>query len=129
MPLTLPQKPKTLAQELTEKAQNVTKGRDLAAVYEIADTPSVSFVDSSLKREPEDNKLGDALFRGIVSSTLDAQSSNHSPYLQPTNSAAIKELGKLGVDTSKIDREFFERNAWLKQYAQSGMNGVPLRMP
>lgn len=98
MPLNLPKKLKTLAQELKEKTQSGTTRQETASM------PSLT---------------------KMLSLNTSAQAGGET-YLQPTNSVAIKELGKLGVDTSKIDKEFFHRNAWLKQYARAGMNGVPL---
>jgi hypothetical protein len=104
MPLTLPQKTKTLVQELKEKAQNGTAGQGTADRTVTDRTQSL----------------------GIMAGSWDALIPRGSDYLQPTNIAAIRELNNLGVDTSKINKEFFERNATLKQYASIGMNGLPV---
>ena len=142
MPLTVPAKFKTLAQMLKEEAEKTTAARETAAVPtqpkahsfdaspQPAKTPKTA--TPTLSRDlaaayaisQMDEQLGDKLFQNIAAGTRDAL--NYSPYLQPTNSTPIRELNRLGVDATKIDKEFFDRYAWLKPHTRYLMNGVPM---
>ncbi len=144
MPLTVPEKTKTFAMELTEREQKNTAVRETAAMPAQPNAPSFN---ASLKpvqtpkaalpplsrdlaaayaASEKDGELRRKLLQRIAASTRDASSPYYSPYLQPTNSTPIRELSRLGVDTTKIGKDFFGRYAWLKPYARTTMNGVPL---
>ncbi len=144
MPLTVPAKFKTLAQMLKEEAEKTTAARETAAVPALPKAHSLDASSQSAKTPKTaiptlsrdlaaayaisqmDEQLGDKLFQNIAAGTRDALNLNYSPYLQPTNSTPVRELNRLGVDTTKIDKEFFDRYAWLKPYARTMMNGVPM---
>ena len=63
----------------------------------------------------------------VQESAKDPDSPYWRPYARPTNGVPVQELQKLGVDTSNLNRDWFEKNAWLGQYVRVGTSGLPVQ--
>ena len=75
------------------------------------------------RQEPEE---ADKLFTFLRLAERDPDGPYYRPYARPTNQMAMDELNRLGVNASGIDRQWLEKNAWLKRYARTGSAGLLL---
>lgn len=75
--------------------------------------------------ESAKNKAIDAYGQGF--NTVGA--TNYQPYLQATNQKAIQGLSELGYDVSKIDDDFYAKNAYLRNYDREGAAGYTPQAP
>ena len=104
-----------------QKAQEITP----PARFDYA-SPLSKGLAKILSISNENPREADRLRGFVQQSAKDPDSPYWRPYARPTNNVPMQELQKLGVDTSNLNRDWFEKNAWLKKYVRVGTSGLPM---
>ena len=78
-----------------------------------------------LETQNSDPEAAANMFGMLKQRQQDPTSAYYNPYTQPTNKA-VGNLANMGVDVSRIDDDWYNRNGWLMQhYNQSGTTNNP----